>query len=289
MSLLVFLALLAQAASPQASSNPHQEALRLYKTHSYSEAAEAFRLTLASETPGSADYEESLLLLGQCLYLSNHAAEAIPYLEKAQKTNEVLYMLGSIYLRNRDYPKAEATFAKLYNADAGSAATHLITAQLMMRQDYVDEAANELQQAIKLDPKLPQARFILAEIRLGKGDPDDAIRLLSQEIALNPNFAMAYYKLGDAYTRKQDWPAAVRLLQQSVWLNPDYSGPFILLGRCYGKLNQLENAEGVLRHAVQIDPKNSSAHYLLGQTLMQLGKTDEGRQMLNLSQKLKPQ
>ncbi len=34
-------------------------------------------------------------------------------------------------------------------------------------------------------------------------------------------------------------------------------------------------------------PNNSSAHYLLGQALVQEGQTEEGRAMLQLSQKFK--
>jgi cytochrome c-type biogenesis protein CcmH/NrfG len=72
-----------------------------------------------------------------------------------------------------------------------------------------------------------------------------------------------------------------------VWLNPTYSGPYILLGKAYLQQKELSNAEGVLRRAIQLDPNNSSAHYLLGQTLVQEGRADEGRAMLQLSQKLK--
>jgi superkiller protein 3 len=281
MNVLLLLVLVAQSAAP------HQYALALYKSHSYVEAADAFRTALASEKPGTPDYEESLMLLGQCLYLSNRAADAIPYLEKASKTNEVFYMLGSSYLRTRELTKAETAFAGLYHIDTGSASAHLLTAQIMIRQDYATEAVSELNQAIALDAHLPQAHYILGEIELARGNPDEAIRLFRQEIALNPNYSMAYYKLGDAYTRKQDWTGAVSLLQQSIWLNPDFSGPFILLGRSYSKLGRLADAESALQHAIQLDPKNSSAHYLLGQTLMQLGRTEEARKMLELSQQLK--
>jgi Flp pilus assembly protein TadD len=59
------------------------------------------------------------------------------------------------------------------------------------------------------------------------------------------------------------------------------------MGKGYLQLKDFSNAEGVLRRAIQLDPKNSSAHYLLGQTLIQQGRQEEGRAMLQLSQKLK--
>ncbi len=266
----------------------HQSALDLYKKHDYPAAAAAFQTALAAETPGSPDYQESTLLLGQSLFLMDHDADAIPWLEKAPRSSEVVYMLGRAYLQTHQLTKSEAAFAEMYGVDARSAAAHLITAQMMIRHDAEDDAAKELQQALELDRKLPQVHYLLGELSLFHGAADAAVTFFQEEIALNPDFSLAYYKLGDAYSRRSEWPAAIASLQKSVWLNPDFSGPYILLGKAYLKLNQLANAEGVLRHAVAVDTRNYSAHYLLGQTLMQEGQTEEGRRMLELSQKLKP-
>ena len=284
--ILIALLMQAPAVTPPAVK-PHDAALEQYKKHAYTEAAASFRTALETEKPGTPEYQESILLLAHSLFLTNHVPEAIPYLEKAQRSDEVLYMLGTAYVITRDPKKAEAVFAPMYGVGVNSAAVHLLAAQMMMRQEHVDEAEAELQQALALEPKLPQAHYILGEIRLVHGNADQAVDQFKQEIALNPDSSTAYYKLGDAYTRRSEWPAAVSSLQKSIWLNPDFSGPYILLGRSYLKLGQAANAEGVLRHAVQVDPRNYSAHYLLGQTLMQEGRTDEGRQMLEESQKLK--
>jgi predicted Zn-dependent protease len=266
---------------------PHQAALDLYRQHKYAEAAAAFRTALETEKPGSVERGESVLLLGQCLYLTGDLAGAVPYLGQSPPTDEVVYMLANAYQRLRDLKSSEIAVAKLYGVDPASASAHLLTAQMLMRNDMDDEAAKELKLAVDLDPKLPQVHYILGEIALFHGSTDQAIVYLKQEAVLNPNFSMVYYKLGDAYSRLQDWPNAIAFLQKSVWLNPDFSGPYILLGKAFQKTKRLADAEGILRHAIQLDPNNYSAHYLLGQTLMQAGKTEEGRQMLEQYQKLK--
>ena len=43
----------------------------------------------------------------------------------------------------------------------------------------------------------------------------------------------------------------------------------------------------MLRRAIKMDPANYQAHYLLGQVLIEGGKADEGRRMLEESQKLR--
>jgi tetratricopeptide (TPR) repeat protein len=60
-----------------------------------------------------------------------------------------------------------------------------------------------------------------------------------------------------------------------------------LLGKAYFKKKDLGSAEGMLRRAIRMDPGNFQAHYVLGQVLMEAGKMEEGRKVLEESQKLR--
>ena len=276
------------APGEQASLNgDHQTALRQYAAKDYKSAADSFQKALASEPVGSPPYLQSTQLLGQSLYMLGRYQDAIAALKRAPKTGETLYMLGNSALKARDLKASTTYFSEMFGVAPDSAAAHLLSAQLMMRQELLEEAEAEARAAIRIDTKIPQAHYLLGEILTFRGETEKAIEELNFEIRINPSFAMAYYKLGDAYSRQVRWDAAIPLLQKSVWLNPTYSGPYILLGKGYLQSKELSNAEGVLRRAVQLDPNNSSAHYLLGQTLVQEGRTEEGRAMLQLSQKLK--
>jgi tetratricopeptide (TPR) repeat protein len=270
-----------------ALNSDHQAALRQYAAKDYKGAAESFRKAIASEAAGSPAYRQSSLLLGESLYLLGRYPEAIAALKQAPHTGETLYMLGNSALKSRDPKSSVIYFAEMFGVSPESAAAHLLTAQLMLRQELTDEAEAEARTAVSIDARIPQAHYLLGEILTFKGETDKAIEELKTETQINPSSAMAYYKLGDAYSRQLQWGTAIPLLQKSVWLNPTYSGPYILLGKGYLQQKELSNAEGVLRRAIQLDPNNSSAHYLLGQTLVQAGRTEEGRAMLQLSQKLK--
>lgn len=263
----------------------HKAAVTAYKAHRFPEAVEHFTEALKNEKPGTPEYDESVLLLGQTLFLQSKFAEAIPWLEKAtgiqEPPAEASFMLGNAYIFTRQPEKAVKAFAKLFRVDANSAAAHLTTAQMMLHHDVDSEAAKQAKLALELDARIPQAHFLLGEIAISHAEIADAIAELNREIAINPGFAMAYYRLGDAYSRLEDWDHAMAPLERSVWLNPNYSAPFILLGKGYLKRKELANADGVLRHALQLDPQNLSAHYLLGQTLMQEGKVDEAKKEMD--------
>jgi len=277
----------AQLAPPiEVGQTPHSRGVLLYQQHKYVEAIAELEQAVKAEQPDSTAYQESVVLIGQSYFMTARNAEAIPWLEKAPHTTEVNYMLASSYLRTNKPDLSAQAFANLFHLDPASAAGHLVAGQMMIKQEYEAPAIEQLRLALKLAPRLPNVRYLLAEIDIYRGRIDKAIDELKEERELNPAYAMVYYKLGDAYTRREDWDLAIPQLQLSVWLNPDYSGPYILLGKCYFKTHRLADAEAALRRALRMDPQNYSATYLLGQALIALGRTDEGKQMLEKSRSM---
>ena len=272
-------------------ADDHAAGVAFYKERQFAKTIETMQRAIAAEKPGTAEYRESAVILGQSYYLTSRLPEASGWLQKAvddgARINEVFYMLGNCYIQQREPAKARAAFAAMFGVPFDSAAAHLLTAQFMVRQEFEEFAAKELTAALELDPKIPQAHYLLGIMATFRNDIDKALEELKKEIAINPDFAMAHYKLGDAYTRREDWNNAIPALQRSVWLNPDYSGPYILLGKAYLKKEDLGSAEGMLRRAIRMDPGNYQAHYMLGQVLMKAGKTDEGKAMLEESRKLR--
>jgi len=272
-------------------ADDHSAGVEFYKQRQFSKTIESLERAVAAEKPGTPEYRESAVILGQSYYLTARLPLAAAWLQKAVddgvRSNEVFYMLGNCYIQQREPVKSRAAFAAMFSVPLESAAAHLLTAQFMIRQEFEEFAQNELARAVELDPRIPQAHYLLGMMAIFRNELDKGIEEMRQEISINPDFAMAHYKLGDAYTRREDWDAAIPPLQRAVWLNPDYSGPYILLGKAYFKKKDLGSAEGMLRHAIKIDPANYQARYMLGQILTQAGKAEEGRKMLEESQKLR--
>jgi tetratricopeptide (TPR) repeat protein len=272
-------------------ADDHSAGVEFYKQRQFAKTIESLERAVAIEKRGTPEYRESAVILGQSYYLSARVPEATTWLQKAVddgvRINEVFYMLGNCYVQQREPVKSRAAFAAMFGVPFESAAAHLLTAQFMVRQEFEEFALKELARALELDPKIPQAHYLIGMLAIFRNQLDQGMDEMRQEIAINPDFAMAHYKLGDAYTRREDWDNAIPPLQRAVWLNPDYSGPYILLGKAYFKKKDLGSAEGMLRRAIKMDPANYQAHYMLGQVLMQAGKAEEGRRLLEESQKLR--
>ena len=100
----------------------------------------------------------------------------------------------------------------MFGLNPDSAAGHLLAGQLMLKLEFRDEAGAEVKkQHWLLDPKQPQAYFLLGEAAIGRGQLEDAIADLKKEIEIDPNFSMAWYRLGDACARLQRWTRRSRI------------------------------------------------------------------------------
>jgi tetratricopeptide (TPR) repeat protein len=144
----------------------------------------------------------------------------------------------------------------------------------------------ELQAALALDPKLPQAHLLLGQGALFRGRLEEAVASFGREIQLNPGNAMAWYLMGDAHSRAKRFGEAKEALQRSLWINPYFSGPYVVLGNVYLKQGQPALAEGMLRKAVGYDPNNRTAHYLLAQSLQALGRAEEAKAEFQAAERL---
>jgi tetratricopeptide (TPR) repeat protein len=268
-----------------------QRGLTSYNQHDYAAAAKALAQAAAAMSANDPRYPETVRMLGESEYLAGHAAAAIPWLEKARaagsRSHELFYMLANGYLEGRQVQKGRAAVAETFGVPLDSPSARLYTAQMLLHFELEDDAQSELEAALKAEPKLPGAHFMLGEIAIYRGQIDHAVEELTREIALNPDDAMAYYRLGDAYTRREDWERAIPPLERAVWLNPTYSGPYILLGKAYLKKSDLPAAERMLRRALQMDPQNASALYSLGRTLIQAGRAEEGKKLLERWEQLR--
>jgi tetratricopeptide (TPR) repeat protein len=281
----------ASGARPDDAQVRHLLGTAYYRKNDYPRAIEQLSAAIRQMSVNTRWYREEVQMLGLSHYLLGHIREALPYFEQlvqwSPANTEITYALGISYIQTRNPDKSRETFARMFNVPAASASAYLINAQMMVRQQFEELAEKELQKALELDPRLPQANFLLGEMAIYHARIEQGIELLQKEIMLNPGFGMAYYMLGEAYTRQLKWDDAVGPLQKSIWLNPFFSGPYIVLGKVYLKKSDFVNAESVLRRALQMDPNNYSAHHLLAQVLQQSNRADDAKKEFDLAEKLR--
>lgn len=269
----------------------HLLGLAYYQKGDYPRAVQYLSISAGQAKEGTAQYRQAVQLLGMSHYFLGHSKEAVTYLELVKTwlpdNLENSYALGVSHLQSHNLDKARDSFARMFAVAPDSASAYLINAQMLRRLQFEEFAEKELTRALELDPKLPQANFILGELAIYQANIDKGIELLKKEIAINPAFAMSYYMLGEAYTRQLKWDEAIAPLQKSIWLNPFFSGPYIALGKVYLKKGDLPNAESMLKRALAMDPNNYSGHYLLAQVLQQAKRPEEAKKEFEIAESLR--
>lgn len=274
-------------SNPGAKNLSHEFGVTYYRKGDYPNAVTFLQRAIA-ENPNDA---EATQLTGLSLYLSGKSAEAIPYLEKVQSwyasaSVDASYILGVAYLQTKDYGKARAAFAKMFQVQPDSAAAYLFTARLMLRLDFGPIAEEYAKKAIELDSKLPLAHQLLGEFYLYQSKIPEAATQFEQELAVNPGNPAAYYKLADAYARLQKFDEAEKLLQRSIWLDATSTGPYILLGKVLRQKGETELAVRTLQRALAMDPNNPVPHHLLGQAYRDLGRSEDADRELKMAAQL---
>jgi tetratricopeptide (TPR) repeat protein len=271
----------------------HLLALAYYHADDHVKAIELLSANVPKLAEGSLERREAEQILGLSLYAAGRLAEALPYLEATRKwaadNLELNYVLGLTYLQTRKIDAARPAIAVTFGVPAGGAAAHLLTAQMLIRLNLNEAAADELTRGLEKDPRLPQTQYLLGQMALFRGRLDESADWTKRELEINPGNAMAWYQLGDVYVRQSKWDEAIATLQRSLWINPFYSGPYILLGRAYIKKEQPSTAEGMLRRAIEYDPNNRTAHYVLAQLLQQMGRSEEAKTEFAIAEKLQGQ
>ncbi len=177
---MLLLALTLVLSAANAPNDAHQRGVDLYKQHKYVEAISALEGAVSSEDPKSDAYKEAVLLIGQSYFLLSQEPKAIPWLEKVPAVNEANYMLGYAYLQTNQQDASEAAFARLFALRPETAAAHLLAGQMMLKKEYEEQASIEVNKALALDPKLPEAHFLLAEMDIFRGRLEEGIGNLAE-------------------------------------------------------------------------------------------------------------
>jgi tetratricopeptide (TPR) repeat protein len=131
-----------------------------------------------------------------------------------------------------------------------------------------EEAAQEFERAMKLDPKLYEAPYFFGRARIAEGKPEDAIKMFERASSLRPEdfqapvlLAQAYESLGDVANAESWYRRGVQILGERMELNPDDTRAMILGAVSLSRLGERERALDMANRALSVDPDDSALLY----------------------------
>ncbi|MHB8652698.1 MAG: tetratricopeptide repeat protein [Terriglobia bacterium] len=152
---------------------------------------------------------------------------------------------------------------------------HLRRAIEMEKQGKLDEAIEEQDQALAVDPKSVQARINLISLYGRTGQTEKAEQNFQEAVRLNPNRADAYYDEGVLLMMQNKFPEAEQAFRQALRINPFYAEAHNNLGVLLERKGRTEDAMAEYEAALQSQPDYRVAHYHEATILARRGKYDE--------------
>jgi tetratricopeptide (TPR) repeat protein len=148
---------------------------------------------------------------------------------------------------------------------------HVGAGNQLLSQERFDEAAVEYQAALRLDPKLLNARRDLAVCRFELRQYEEAKELLSELLSHPSTNAMAHYYLGRIDLLEGKFVPAIAQLLSIPRAHP-FRDERYFLGAAYFKSGDWEKSATTLQESVRENPRDFRAHQLLARALQTLGR-----------------
>lgn len=125
-------------------------------------------------------------------------------------------------------------------------------------QDYVDQAVTHFQQK----------------------ELDQALEDLNQAIQLNPNHSKAYFERGKVYFEQDKLDQALQNVNQAIHISSDYTEAYGIRGLVYLKQGKIKKALEEFNQIIQVNPKDAIGYFSRGMVYFKQGKLDKALQDL---------
>ena len=174
-------------------------------------------------------------------------------------------------LDKNDYEAAIPPLQKFIAEKPDVAYAHFQLAYAYTALKRTDDARQEYERCVTLDPKMPEAQLNLG-ILLLENRPEDAVAPMRKAVELLPTQSRPRYLLGLAQERSGDLSGAAESFQGATRLDPKDVDSLTRLGQVLLRLDKPADAESKFRAALELQPKSPEALQGLAQSLDQQKK-----------------
>ncbi|HTK96082.1 MAG TPA: hypothetical protein VL382_10640, partial [Terriglobales bacterium] len=160
---------------------------------------------------------------------------------------------------------------------------------------WLEKGIRACEQALVLEPQLPEALAARARLYLAEGKHDEAVRYARSAIALRSDCDGAYDVLGRALFSSDRYDEAAQIADQAMQANGDDYNLYIPYYNALQRMGETERAHAVaVRHALvlerqlELNPDDVRARILLAARYAELARGEEAVQHLQVAAALRP-
>ena len=151
-------------------------------------------------------------------------------------------------------------------------------AQLLLAVGRVDEAAADIERALRLAPNDANALALQTIIAVVQGDKDKALATAQRAVQAAPSSATAHIALSYAQQARFDLEGARASLEAAIAREPQNALAWARLSELYASFGELSRALQAAQKAAALEPNLSRTQSVLGYAYLMRVKTKDARQ-----------
>jgi serine/threonine-protein kinase len=244
--------------------------------------------------------ERALSSVARMLGYETPSLESLPRTEAgttSQAYGAYLRARGALsrYDRGASVDRAMALFLDAINADSAFALAHAGLAEAYWRKydltrdvQYPESAMRACREALRLEPRLPEAHIVLGMIYRGTGRFEPAVEELREVLRQDPRNPVAESELAQAYLSLGMNDSAEQVCRRAIAACPSFWGGYNLLGYVYYRTQRYEEAIPQFLKVVELTPDNVRAQRNLGAMYHYMGSWEKAELAYERALAIKP-
>jgi tetratricopeptide (TPR) repeat protein len=210
-----------------------------------------------------------------------------PIVDDLPENPGLLYAAGVALVRSGDASAGQNLLSRVLQRGDASPEVHVMIAQAYSDQSRFQEALDELNRALAINPRLSDAHAGIGMIYFKQGRLDEAIEEYNKELAVNANSTLAKYQIAYIMLQQNRPTDALPLLTDVLRRNPEYADAHYQTGKALLETGDATGAVEHLETAVRLQPSQAYEYYQLSLAYRRLGRTADADRALQKFQMLK--
>jgi len=233
---------------------------------------------------------QTVQLLADCYLRTGEYKKVIELLEPQRHADPndsaIAYMLGTALVRDGQAAEGQLIINQILK-DGDSAEGRLLIGTTKLGVNEFVGARVDLQRAVELNPRLPDAHAYYGLSLLGTGDQEGARKAFQQELEINPNNFDANLRIGFMLRQDQEARAALPYLTRALDVRPGDFGVRFQIALVELELGQVEKSQTELESLVKEAPNFSEAHVTLATVYYREKRKTDGDRERAIAERLR--
>ncbi len=202
--------------------------------------------------------------------------------------NNPHYQRAILLLQQNRLADAENELRQMLMQDPQNAAGHATLAVVLLEQLKLNDATHVAERAIVLDPEDSAGHYALALVLHKRNRYQEAQPVIEEAIRIDPFDARYFAVLGHIKLAQRNWSAALDAANRGLEIEPNHDDCVNLRGIAMVHLGDRAGASETIRGALERDPENAVTHANQGWALMHRNQPKQAMEHFRESLRIDP-